>query len=400
MNALEVLKVRGFVQQCTEGVEALLEKPAVFYAGFDPSGDSIHVGHLVPVMAMAHLQRAGHRPIAVVGGGTGMVGDPSGKDEARQLLSQERIESHKAALKKQLGHFLDFSEGAGQMVDNAEWLLALNYVEFLREIGRHFSVNTMLSKASVKLRLERGLSFLEFNYQVLQAYDFLELYKRHGCLLQIGGDDQWGNITAGIDLIRRVEGAESHGLTVPLITTASGAKMGKTVAGAVWLDPNKLSPYDYYQFWVNVDDRDVGRFLRLFTFLDLGEIQRLEQLEGAQIREAKQVLAREATRIVHGSEAAQEAEQGAQAAFAGGGDAQAMPHHGASLPIPLVHLLADAGLCDSRSDARRQIQGGAIKVGGERVEDKDFVLDAARLNEEGAVVVSRGKKRHVRVTQA
>jgi tyrosyl-tRNA synthetase len=397
LDAFEVLAGRGFVQQKTDGAPALLRESAVFYVGFDPTADCLHVGHLLPIMGMAHLQRAGHTPIVLVGGGTAMVGDPSGKDTARQLLTSEQIEHNKEAQKKLLARFLDFGPGGATLVDNADWLLDLNYIGFLRDMGRHFSVNTMLAKASVKLRLERGLSFLEFNYQLLQAYDFLELYRRHGCRLQLGGDDQWGNITAGIDLVRRVEGADAHGLTFPLLTTASGAKMGKTAAGAVWIDAGRLSVYDYYQFWVNVEDADVGRFLKLFTFLSLEEIAELEALEGADIRQAKERLALEATAIAHGQEEAERAQAGARAAFGGGGDVDEIPQHAVSLPMPLIALLADSGLCQSKSDARRQIRGGAVKVAGEKVESEDFELRADHLDAEGFVVVSRGKKKKLRV---
>ena len=398
MSAYQTLLERGFIQQSTEGARAMLEGPSVsFYVGFDPTGDSLHAGHLLPVMAMAHLQRAGHRPIAVVGGGTGMVGDPSGKEEARQLLTPEGVAHNKACLREQLSRFIEFGDDKGLLVDNADWLLGLNYIEFLREIGRHFSVNTMLTKASVKLRLEKGLSFLEFNYQLLQAYDYLELHRRHSCRLQVGGDDQWGNIVAGIDLIRRVEGGEAHALTIPLLTTATGAKMGKTVSGAVWLDAKKMSVYDYFQYWVNVDDRDVGRFLRLYTFLPIAEIERLEALQGADIREAKRVLALEATAIAHGQAAAEEALAGAAAAFSGGSDVAAMPTYEAALPVSLVDLLADSGLCDSKSDARRQIKGGAIKIAGQKVADIQAQLESSALDEDGAVVVSRGKKKKLRV---
>ncbi len=397
MDAFEVLAGRGFVQQQTDGAPALLRESAVFYVGFDPTADCLHVGHLLPIMGMAHLQSAGHTPIVLVGGGTAMVGDPSGKDEARQLLTNEQIQHNKEAQKKLLARFLDFGPGGATLVDNADWLLDLNYIGFLRDMGRHFSVNTMLSKASVKLRLERGLSFLEFNYQLLQAYDFLELFRRHGCRLQLGGDDQWGNITAGIDLVRRVEGADAHGLTFPLLTTASGAKMGKTAAGAVWIDADRLPVYDYYQFWVNVEDADVGRFLKLFTFLSLEEIADLEALEGADIRQAKERLALEATTIAHGRTEALRAQAGAKAAFGGGGDVDAIPQHAVALPVPLITLLADSGLCQSKSDARRQIRGGAVKVAGEKVESEDFELSADHLDAEGFVLVSRGKKKKLRV---
>jgi len=398
MSVFDILESRGFVQQYTSGVMDLLRDNVLsFYVGFDPTADSLHAGSLVPIMAMAHLQRAGHQPIALVGGGTGMVGDPSGKEEARQLLTAERIEHNKQSIKGQIGRFISFEPGKGELVDNADWLLPLNYIEFLREIGRHFSVNTMLTKASVKARLERGLSFLEFNYQILQAYDFLELYRRNGCRLQMGGDDQWGNMVAGTDLIRRVEGADAHALTFPLLTTATGAKMGKTANGAVWLDSNRLPVYDYYQYWINVDDRDVIRFLKLFTFLPLERIEELGALEGAAIRDAKRVLAFEATSICHGKEAAERAEAGAKAAFAGGGSTADMPKHQTSFPVGLLALLADSGLCQSRSDARRQVQGGAIKVAGEKISAIDFELTSECLDSEGAVVVSRGKKRKIRV---
>jgi len=399
MNAFDALVERGFVQQKTDGVRDLLGSGSTpFYVGFDPTGDSLHAGHLVPVMAMAHLQRMGHTPIAVVGGGTGMVGDPSGKEEARQLLTAERVAHNQDCLAAQLARFIDFGEGKAQMVNNADWLLGLNYIDFLRDIGRHFSVNTMLSKASVKVRLERGLSFLEFNYQLLQAFDYLELYRRFGCKLQVGGDDQWGNVVAGIDLIRRVEGFDgAQALTIPLLTTSTGAKMGKTAAGAVWLDAEKLSVYDYFQYWVNVDDRDVGRFLKLYTFLPMEEIARLEALQGADIREAKKVLALEATAIAHGRQASEAAMSGAQAAFGGGANLDAMPSLERALPASVVELLVDSGLCDSKSDARRQIKGGAIKIAGEKVADLHAQVMSTHLDESGAVVLSRGKKKKLRV---
>jgi tyrosyl-tRNA synthetase len=398
MGIFETLHARGFVQQATEGAGALLGASSTpFYVGFDPTGDSLHAGHLLPVMAMAHLQRAGHQPIAVVGGGTGMVGDPSGKEESRQLLTAEGVAHNKRCLQAQLERFIDFGPGKGQLVDNADWLLGLNYIEFLRDIGKHFSVNTMLSKASVKLRLQKGLSFLEFNYQLLQAYDYLELNRRFDCKLQVGGDDQWGNIVAGIDLIRRVEGKEAHAFTIPLLTTATGAKMGKTVAGALWLDAEKMPVFDYYQYWINVDDRDVGRFLKLYTFLPLDEIARLEALQGADIRQAKVVLAFEATAIAHGKAAAEHAQAGAVAAFSGGQDVQAMPTFQVELPKAVVALLVESGLCESNSDARRQIKGGAIKIAGEKVADAKAEITASHLDPEGAVVLSRGKKKKIRV---
>jgi tyrosyl-tRNA synthetase len=395
MNAFEVLEARGFVEQYTaKAPELLAGEPVSFYVGFDPTGPSMHVGHLLPVMAMAHLQRAGHRPIAVLGGGTAMVGDPSGKDEMRQLITEETIASNAASLREQIGRLLDLSDGAGQMVNNADWLLGLNYIGFLRDIGRHFSVNTMLNKASVQLRLEKGLSFIEFNYQLLQAYDFLELHRRHGCILQLGGNDQWGNITAGIDLIRRVTGAEAHGLTFPLLMTSDGRKMGKTAKGAVWLDADLLSPVDYFQYWLNVQDADVGKLLRMFTFLPLERIAELEALQGQEITAAKRALAYEQTKLIHGQAAADTA--------SGTNISAGLEVHTVALPASVVDVLCATELCSSKGDARRQIKGGAIRLGqdrGVRVSDPNHVLDVDALTD-GAVVVWKGKKRSVRVQPA
>ncbi|MED5374759.1 MAG: tyrosine--tRNA ligase [Myxococcota bacterium] len=406
VNAFEVLQARGLVQQYTAEVPEILagDTPVTFYVGFDPTADSLHVGHLLPLMAMAHLQRAGHRPIALLGGGTAMVGDPSFKDEMRAMLSTEQIDSNLQGMRKQMDLVLDFDEQtagakAAMLVNNADWLCSLNYMHFLRHVARHFSVNNMLTKASVKLRLEKGLSLLEFNYQVLQAYDFLELHERHGCMLQMGGDDQWGNITAGIDLIRRVNGGEAHALTFPLLTTAEGKKMGKTAKGAVWLSADRLSPYEYFQYWVNVDDRDVGKLLRIFTFLPMDRIEALEALQGADVREAKRVLAFEATAIAHGKEEATKAMQGAQAAFSGGGAVDAMPSITAQLPALVVDLLVQAELCKSKGEARRQIQQGAIKLGMDRgrpVTSHELMVTSEDI-EDGGVVIWRGKKKSVRV---
>jgi len=400
MQGLEALEARGFVQQCTdlERVrEALSEGPVTYYVGFDPTAPSLHVGHMLPVMAMAWLQRAGHRPIAIVGGGTARVGDPSGKTELRRMLSDEEVEHNSRAIARQLEQFLQLDGDRGLLVDNADYLLELRYIPFLRDIGRHFSVNRMLSMEAYKLRLERGLSFIEFNYQLLQAYDFLEMYRKHGCTLQLGGDDQWGNIIAGADLVRRVEQGEVFGLTTPLITTASGAKMGKTAAGAVWLDPALTPVFDFHQYWINVDDRDVGRFLRLYTFLPLERIAELEALEGADIREAKRVLAREVTTLVHGAEEAERAEAAA-AAMVAGAAAEDLPTH--RIPddegAKLIIALADSGLCKSRGEARRLVAGGGVRVNGVKIDDVDYVLGPEDLGEEGAVLRA-GKKRAVRV---
>ena len=413
---LDTLRERGFIEQTTD--EAALEKlfsdggeSVSAYIGFDPSSSSLHVGSLVPIMALVHLQRCGHRPIALVGGGTGRVGDPSGKTELRKMLGEDSVDENLLGIRNQLSRFLELCEpgdeqaggSAGFAVDNADWLLKLNYVDFLRDIGRHFSVNRMLSAESVKLRIdsESGLSFLEFNYSILQAYDFLVLNQRHGCQVQMGGSDQWGNIVAGIDLIRRVDGNQAYGITFPLITTASGAKMGKTEAGAVWLDAERTSSYDYYQFWINTDDRDVGRFLRLFTLLPVEEVAALEALEGADIRQAKQTLALEATALNHGREAAEQAAEAAKALFSnegGGGDSVPTYEVGAAdleAGIPVVQLFNDCGLCDSKGAARRLARQGGLYVNDEKVEE-DRVLTSSDLVD-GCIMLRAGKKKHRRI---
>ncbi len=396
MPALETLEARGFVKQMTHEAEireALAAGPVTFYIGFDPTADSLHAGSLVQVMAMSFLQRAGHKVVAVVGGGTSRVGDPSGKTELRKMMSDETIAANTRALKEQLSRFLVFDGDKGVMVDNAEWLMQLGYIDFLREIGRHFSVNRMLAAEAYKQRLEKGLSFIEFNYQLLQAYDFLELYRRHGVRLQVGGDDQWGNIVAGVDLIRRLEQTQAWGLTTPLLTTASGAKMGKTANGAVWLDAGKLAPFDYWQYWYNTDDRDVGRFLRLFTYLPLERIEELDGFIGARINDAKRVLANEATAICHGAEAAAKADEASRAMVAGAADAS-MPSHGVADGTSVVVALADAGLAKSRGEARRLVQGGGVRLDNKRVTDIDTILEGLPAD---GVVLRVGKKRAVRI---
>ncbi|HVZ75569.1 MAG TPA: tyrosine--tRNA ligase [Polyangia bacterium] len=394
-EALRVLRERGFVQQISDEAELarqLTDGRVTYYAGFDPTADSLHLGHFLPLMAMAHLARAGHRPIAVLGGGTAMVGDPSGKTELRQMLSGEVIAANRVAIEKQVRAVLEDASDA-VVVDNGEWLLPLNYVEFLRDIGKHFSVNRMLAAEAYKLRLEKGLSFIEFNYMLLQAYDFLTLRRRYGCTLQIGGDDQWGNIIAGIELIRRADQGQAYGLTFPLIMTAAGTKMGKTAAGAVWLDAKRTSPYDFYQYFVNVDDRDVVRFLKLFTFLPLEEITRFERVEGAELREAKALLARAMTELVHGAAAADEAKRAAAAAFGGGGDDAAIPTFAVRGDEKIVDVLAACGLAASKSAARRLVEQGGVRLGDRKIAGVDDALTAAEVT--SGVLLHAGKK-HVR----
>ncbi|MBN2070193.1 MAG: tyrosine--tRNA ligase [Candidatus Krumholzibacteriota bacterium] len=405
MNVFDVFKERGFFQQCTdeERVRALLSKPVTCYIGFDPTSDSFHCGSLVPIMALAHLQRAGHRVIPLMGGGTSMIGDPSGKTELRQLITIEEIDSNSAGLKKQFARFIDFSGDKALMLNNAEWLRPLNYIEFLRDIGRHFSVNKMLSAESYRMRLETGLNFIEFNYMLLQAYDFLFLYQNHGCKLQMGGNDQWGNILAGTDLIRRVTGGDAEALTFPLLTTACGTKMGKTEKGAVWLDGEKTPPYDYYQYWINTDDRDVGRFLALFTFLPMEEVHRFAALEGADLRQAKEVLAWEATSLVHGKEAADNAREAARSLFCGDAalDSDSVPRFTIEEKklkegVPAFILFAESGIVSSRGEARRLVQQGGAYVNGRRIEEFDEKITLSDLNE-GCMLLRAGKKKYMRI---
>ncbi len=405
MSIIQTFKERGFFQQVTHD-EALAQKieqgSICCYTGFDPTADSLHVGHLIPMMGLAHLQRAGHRVIALVGGGTALIGDPSGKTEMRKILTKERIETNIVGLKAQLSQFLDFSDGRAELVNNADWLCALNYIDFLRDIGRHFSVNRMLSFETYKIRMETGLSFLEFNYQLLQAYDFLELYRRYGCLLQMGGDDQWANIISGTDLIRRVEQVEAYGLTYPLLTTSSGKKMGKTEKGAVWLSSEKTSPYDYYQYWVNIDDADVEKCLAFFTFLPMDEVKRLGALQGADIREAKARLAFETTALLHGEQQAQQAQEAAQALFGRKTNnlenvptttiAEARVTEG----IGLFELFVEVQLCKSKGEARRLFAQGGIYVNEARVSDENWRLASENLVQ-GSVLLRAGKKRYHRL---
>ena len=406
---LKTLSERGFIHQLTDAnaLDALAAKGKITaYIGFDATADSLHIGSLVQIMMLHWLQKTGHRPIVLMGGGTTKVGDPSGKDESRQLLSNETIASNIAGIRNNFSSFVKFGDGPTDaiLVNNAEWLDELKYIPLLRDIGRHFTINRMLTFDSVKLRLEREqpLTFLEFNYMILQAYDFAELARRHGCALQMGGSDQWGNIVNGIDLGRRVGDFELFGLTTPLITTASGAKMGKTASGAIWLSPARVSPYDYWQFWRNTEDGDVGRFLKLFTVLPLDEIAKLEKLEGAEINEAKKVLAFEATALLHGREAAEQAAETARRTFEQGEAAQGLPTHAIDparleAGLPLFAALAETGLAASGGEGRRLIKGGGARVNDEAVTDEQRKLTAADLRD-GAIKLSAGKKRHVLLT--
>ncbi|MCB1498520.1 MAG: tyrosine--tRNA ligase [Bauldia sp.] len=408
-DLMHVLSERGFIHQCSdpEGLDALARQGTVVtYVGYDCTGPSLHVGHLLSIMMLRWLQKTGHKPITLMGGGTTRVGDPSGKDETRKLLSYDEIDANKQSLRAVFSRFLDFGDGPGDatMIDNAEWLAPLNYIDFLRDVGRHFSVNRMLAMDSVKLRLEREheLSFLEFNYMILQAYDFVELSRRYGCVLQMGGSDQWGNIVNGIELGRRMDRPQLYALTCPLITTSSGAKMGKTAQGAVWLKADMRSPYEYWQFWRNTEDGDVGRFLKLFTELPLDEIDRLANLAGAEINEAKKMLATEATALLHGRAAAEEAAEAARRTFEEGAIAEALP----TVAIPAAELEAGlavtalvvkAGLAASNGEVRRAVANNAISVNDVRVSDPAQVFSAANLMADGVLKLSFGKKKHVLV---
>ena len=400
-----ILKERGFVEQVTDEkkVPEILEGRVTCYIGFDPTASSFHVGNLVPIMSLAHMQQHGHRPIALVGGGTGLVGDPSGKDEMRQILTYEEINKNAEAQKKQFSRFLDFSEDRALLLNNAEWLTRLNYIDFLRDIGVHFSVNRMLATESIKIRLETGLSFIEFNYQLLQAYDFWHLFENYDCMMQMGGSDQWGNIVAGIDLIRRLEGRQAYGVTFPLIMTADGRKMGKTERGAIWLDPERTSPYEYYQFWINTDDRDVKRFLALFTFLPMEEVEEYGKLRGAEIRKAKEILAFEATKIVHGEEEASKARAASKALFSKEkADEDSIPtiHLGKKefvQGIPIFKLFETTSLSTSGSEARRLIEQGGGYLNEKRVEKFDLMVTLEDFNEKGEVLLRAGKKKFHRI---
>jgi len=433
-NVYDILEERGFIEQSTDAAACrqLLEKPITCYIGFDPTATSLHVGSLLPIMSLAHMQRCGHRPIALVGGGTALVGDPSGKTEMRQMLSREEIDENGEKLKVQLGRFIDFSSGRALLLNNADWLAPLNYIEFLRDIGRHFSVNRMLSAESYKMRLETGLSFIEFNYMLLQAYDFLLLFDDYDCSIQMGGSDQWGNIVAGVDLVRRMRQKPVYGITFPLITTASGEKMGKTATGAVWLDGQLTSPYEYYQYWINTEDQDVGRFLAYFTFLPMEEIRAVEGLKGADLNLVKTILAYEVTKITHGEDAARTARAASEDMFG----ARQIPEDVlpsstvgrvikvavsdtihvtssstvsvASIPttivaksrlstgIPAFKLFTEVGLCSSSGEARRLIQQGGGYINDERIQEFDERATLEHL-EKGEILLRAGKKKYHRI---
>lgn len=403
-NVFDVLQERGFIAQITheEEVRKLLgEKKVTFYIGFDPTADSLHVGHFLQLMVMAHMQQHGHRPIALIGGGTARVGDPTGKNDMRKMMTKETIEHNANCFKKQISKFIDFSEDKAIMVDNSDWLLDLNYIEFLREVGVHFSVNRMLTAECFKSRMEKGLTFLEFNYMLMQSYDFLVLNKKYNCEIELGGDDQWSNILGGLELIRKRESKSVYGMTFTLLTTSEGKKMGKTEGGAVWLDPQKTSPYEFYQYWRNVGDNDVEKCLALLTFLPMDEVRRLGALKDAQINEAKAVLAYEVTKIVHGEEEAKKAREAAEAIFGGKGKSDNIPTIDIKASeleagIKITDLLVLAGLTPSKSEARRAVQQGGVSLNENKVTSFDYVVENKDLVD-GHMMLQKGKKNFVRI---
>ena len=400
MTLYDELVARGLIAQVTdeEEIKELINNgKAVFYIGFDPTADSLHVGHFMALCLMKRLQMAGNKPIALIGGGTAMIGDPSGRTDMRQMMTPETIQHNVDCFKKQMSRFIDFSEGKAMMVNNAEWLMGLNYIEFLREVGPHFSVNNMLRAECYKQRMEKGLSFLEFNYMIMQSYDFYELFKRYGCNMQFGGDDQWSNMLGGTELIRRKLGKDAHAMTITLLLNSEGKKMGKTQSGAVWLDPEKTSPFDFYQYWRNVGDSDVLKCLRMLTFLPLEQIDEMDQWEGSQLNQAKEILAFELTKLVHGEEEAAKAQEGARALFAAGASTENMPTFELSEEdftdgtIDILSILNKSGLAASRSEARRNVEQGGVSVDGNPVKDIKAVFSREQFAGDG-VVVKRGKK--------
>ena len=400
MEIYEELQARGLLAQLTDADEIrelINNGKATFYIGFDPTADSLHVGHFMALCLMKRLQEAGNKPIALIGGGTGMIGDPSGRSDMRTMMTKETIEHNCECFKKQMSRFIDFSDGKALMVNNAEWLLDLNYIEFIRDIGACFSVNNMLRAECYKQRMEKGLSFLEFNYMIMQSYDFMQLYERYGCNMQFGGDDQWSNMLGGTDLIRRKLGKDAYAMTITLLMNSEGKKMGKTQKGAVWLDPNKTSPFEFYQYWRNVSDADVLKCLRMLTFLPLEQIDEMDKWEGSQLNRAKEILAYELTNLVHGEEEAKKAEEAAKALFAGGGNLENMPtatltdEHFMEDKIDILGILVAGGLAASRSEARRAVEQGGVSVKGEKVADikKTYTKDEIAAEE---FIVKKGKK--------
>ena len=399
MQIYEELVARGLIAQVTneEEIKKMVnEGKAVFYIGFDPTADSLHVGHFMALCLMKRLQMAGNKPIALIGGGTGMIGDPSGRSDMRTMMTPEIIQHNCDCFKKQMSRFIDFSEGKAMMVNNAEWLMGLNYIEFLREVGPHFSVNNMLRAECYKQRMEKGLSFLEFNYMIMQSYDFYELFKRYGCNMQFGGDDQWSNMLGGTELIRRKLGKDAHAMTITLLLNSEGKKMGKTQSGAVWLDPEKTSPFDFYQYWRNVGDSDVLKCLRMLTFLPLEQIDEMDQWEGSQLNQAKEILAFELTKLVHGEEEASKAQEGARALFAAGASTENMPTFELSEEdftdgtIDILSILNKSGLAASRSEGRRNVEQGGVSVDGNPVKDIKAVYSREQFGD--GMIVKRGKK--------
>ncbi len=405
MTTYDELVARGLIAQVTdeeEIKELVNDGKAVFYIGFDPTADSLHVGHFMALCLMKRLQMAGNKPIALIGGGTAMIGDPSGRTDMRQMMTKETIAHNVDCFKKQMSRFIDFSEGKALLVNNADWLLDLNYVELLRDVGPHFSVNRMLTAECYKQRMERGLSFLEFNYMIMQSYDFYALFRKYGCNMQFGGDDQWSNMLGGTELIRRKLGKDAYAMTINLLLNSEGKKMGKTQSGAVWLDPNKTSPFDFYQYWRNVADADVLKCLRMLTFLPLEQIEEMDHWEGSRLNEAKEILAFELTKLVHGEEEAQRAQEGARALFAGGGNAANMPEVQLSDEdfengeIGILRLLVKAGLASSNGEARRNVEQGGVSVDGEKITDVKAQIAKDSIGEDG-IVLKRGKKKFMRI---
>ena len=405
MTTYDELVARGLIAQVTEEEEIkelVNDGKAVFYIGFDPTADSLHVGHFMALCLMKRLQMAGNKPIALIGGGTAMIGDPSGRTDMRQMMTKETIAHNVDCFKKQMSRFIDFSDGKALMVNNADWLLDLNYVELLRDVGPHFSVNRMLTAECYKQRMERGLSFLEFNYMIMQSYDFYALFRKYGCNMQFGGDDQWSNMLGGTELIRRKLGKDAYAMTINLLLNSEGKKMGKTQSGAVWLDPNKTSPFDFYQYWRNVADADVLKCLRMLTFLPLEQIEEMDHWEGSRLNEAKEILAFELTKLVHGEEEAQRAQEGARALFAGGGNTANMPEVQLSDEdfengeIGILRLLVKAGLASSNGEARRNVEQGGVSVDGEKITDVKAQIAKDSIGEDG-IVLKRGKKKFMRI---